>query len=158
MADLFLQVGKQLRVAEAKRYAPFGLTPAQGRLLGVLADSTRQLCMGDVAAILGVVPRAVTPQVDALEQAGLVRRRTDPHNRRAILLDLTDAGAEVRRALVNQRRAAAAELFAPLSPRQRTAMLNALEAIASAHRPHSTLGSSSPDYNDGPCPNPAAPT
>src|ERR1700722_9639206 len=114
----------------------------QSRMLGVLADSARQLCMGYVASILGVVPRAVTPQVDALEQAGLVRRRTDPDNRRAILLDLTDEGAEVRRALVEQRRAAAAELFAPLTPRQRDAMLNALEAIANAERPHGADASS----------------
>jgi DNA-binding MarR family transcriptional regulator len=142
MAELFLLVGKRLRAAEAKRFAPLGLTPAQGRLLGVLADSTRQLCMGDVASILGVVPRAVTPQVDALEQAGLVRRRTDPDNRRAILLDLTDEGAEVRRALVEQRRAAAAELFAALTPRQGDAMLNALEAIVNAERPHGTDASS----------------
>ena len=48
-----------------------------------------------LAAILGVVPRAITPQIDVLEQAGLVRRRTDPHNRRSILLELSDEGTSV---------------------------------------------------------------
>jgi DNA-binding MarR family transcriptional regulator len=134
MAELFLRIGKRLRVAEAQRFAPYGLTPAQGRVLGVLADSTRQLCMGDLAITLGVVPRAVTPQIDALEDAGLVRRRTDPHNRRSILLDLTDEGAAVRQALLDQRRLAAEELFAPLTHRQRTAMLDLMEAIDSTER------------------------
>jgi len=131
MAELFLQIGKRLRVAEAHRFAPYGLTPAQGRVLCELADSPRQLCMGDLAAILGVVPRAVTPQIDVLEEAGLVRRRTDPHNRRSILLDLTDEGATIRQALLKQRRLAAEELFAPLANQQRTAMLALMEAIAS---------------------------
>ena len=35
MAELFVRVGKRLRVEEARRYAPYGLTPAQGRTLAV---------------------------------------------------------------------------------------------------------------------------
>lgn len=135
MAELFVRVGKRLRVEEARRYAPYGLTPAQGRMLGVLADSPQPLRMKDLAAILGVVPRAVTPQVDVLERAGLVRRRSDPDNRRSTFIDLTEDGASVREALVQQRKLAAADLFAPLTARQRTTMLNALETIANAEQP-----------------------
>jgi DNA-binding MarR family transcriptional regulator len=135
MAELFVRVGKRLRAEEARRYAPYGLTPAQGRMLGVLADSPKPLRMKDLAAILGVVPRAVTPQVDVLEGAGLVRRRPDPHNRRSTFIDLTEDGASVREALVQQRKLAATDLFAPLTAQQRTTMLNALETIANADQP-----------------------
>lgn len=136
MAELFLQAGKRLRADEARRYARYGLTPAQGRVLGVLADSPGPLRMKELAAILGVVPRAVTPQVDVLEQAGLVCRRTDPDNRRAIFIDLTGTGATTRKALLEQRELAAALLFAPLTGEQRSAMLDLLEVIAApGHAP-----------------------
>lgn len=135
MADLFVGIGKRLRVEEVQRYAPHGLTPAQGRMLGALADSTRALRMKDLAAILGVVPRAVTPQVDVLERAGLVHRRPDPDNRRSTFIDLTERGASIREALIHQRNLAAADLFAPLTPQQRAAMLDALETIANAEPP-----------------------
>jgi len=131
MAELFVRVGKRLRVEEARRYAPYGLTPAQGRMLGVLADTPHPLRMKDLAAILGVVPRAVTPQVDVLEQARLVCRRPDPGNRRSTFIVLTQDGASVRDALIQQRKLAAADLFARLTDQQRSAMLSALEAIAS---------------------------
>jgi len=85
--------------------------------------------MKDLASILGVVPRAITPQVDVLEGAGLVRRRTDPDNRRAILVDLTDYGTAVREALLEQRRLAAKDLFASLTDQQRAVMLELLEAL-----------------------------
>jgi DNA-binding MarR family transcriptional regulator len=129
LAEQFLRVGKLLRAQEARRYAPHGLTPAQGRVLGVLADSDRQLCMGDLAMILGVVARAVTPQVDALEEAGLVRRRTDPHNRRSILLDLTTEGRAMRELLLAERIAAAEDIFTALSPAERQFLLAMLESV-----------------------------
>lgn len=129
LGELFLRVGKLLRAAEAQRFAPYGLTPAQGRVLGVLADSTEQLCMGELAIVLGVVPRAITPQIDVLEQAGLVQRRTDPHNRRSILLDLTTEGNAVREQLRNERVLAVEEIFAQLTPTQRHTLLELLERV-----------------------------
>jgi DNA-binding MarR family transcriptional regulator len=68
------------------------------------------------------VPRSLTTVVDALEQAGLVRREIDPRNRRAILLRLTDRGAAVRDDLREARRRAAGELFAPLGAEDRQAL------------------------------------
>lgn len=133
IADLFLRVGKRLRISEAERFAPYGLTPAQGRMLGVLADSREPLRMMNLAAILGVVPRAVTPQVDALEQSGLVRRCTDPNNRRSTFIELTAEGIATRKALLKERQRAAEALFAPLTGNQRTAVLELLEAIV-GHR------------------------
>jgi DNA-binding MarR family transcriptional regulator len=130
LGEHFLRVGKLMRAAEAARFAPYGLTPAQGRVLGVLADSTEQLRMGDLAIILGVVPRAITPQIDALEEAGLVRRHTDPRNRRSTLVTLTAEGRTVHKRLRDERVRAAGQVFAALTPAQRLTLLELLKMVA----------------------------
>ena len=76
--------------------------------------------MTELADHLGIVPRSVTTVIDALEEAGLVRREIDPHNRRAIRLHLTDRGRAVRDDMREARRGAAEDLFAPLSAAERT--------------------------------------
>ena len=75
--------------------------------------------MTELADRLGIVPRSLTTVIDALEEAGLVRREIDPRNRRAILLHLTDRGAAVRDEMREARRRAAGDLFAPLPPADR---------------------------------------
>lgn len=131
LGEMFIRVGKRMRIAEAHRFAPYGVTPTQGRILGVLDDSKFPLRMNELAAALGVVPRAVTPQIDALEQADLVRRQTDSANRRAIFLHLTARGQTVRRQLLDERVLAAEDIFAELTDAQRTTLLELLEPIAS---------------------------
>jgi DNA-binding MarR family transcriptional regulator len=87
--------------------------------------------MTDLAERLGIVPRSVTTVVDALESAGLVRRETDPANRRAILLHLTEHGTSVRDEMREARRQAAEELFAPLSAEDRKTLGDLLAALDS---------------------------
>jgi len=91
--------------------------------------------MTELADRLGIVPRSLTTVVDALEEAGLVRREIDPRNRRAILLRLTDHGAAVRDGLREARRRAAEDLFAPLSAEDRKALARLLALLDSAGEP-----------------------
>jgi DNA-binding MarR family transcriptional regulator len=129
LADLLHRLTKRLRRAQATRLAPLGLTPAQERALRMIARGDGPLRMTDLAERLGIVPRSVTTVVDALETAGLVRRETDPANRRAILLHLTDRGTGVRDELREARRQAAEELFAPLSAEERKTLGDLLAAL-----------------------------
>ena len=46
--------------------------------------------MGDLSSALGVTARNITTIVDALEREGLLMRKPDPTDRRAILLELTE--------------------------------------------------------------------
>jgi DNA-binding MarR family transcriptional regulator len=119
LADLLHRLTKRLRRAQAERLAPFGLTPAQERALRMITRSEEPPRMTELADHLGIVPRSVTTVVDALEAAGLVRRETDPRNRRAIRLHLTDRGVAVRDEMREARRRAAEDLFAPLSAEER---------------------------------------
>jgi DNA-binding MarR family transcriptional regulator len=122
LADLLHRLTKRLRRAQAERLAPLGLTPAQERALRMITRSAQPPRMTELADHLGIVPRSVTTVVDALEEAGLVRRETDPHNRRAIRLHLTGRGMAVREEMRQARRQAAEDLFAPLAAEDRKAL------------------------------------
>jgi DNA-binding MarR family transcriptional regulator len=129
LADLIFRQTRRLRRAQADRLAPFGLTPAQERALRVITRSEEPPRMTDLADRLGIVPRSLTTVIDALEQAGLVRREIDPQNRRAIRLHLTDHGLSVRDDMREARRRAAEDLFAPLSADDRATLGQLLSTL-----------------------------
>jgi DNA-binding MarR family transcriptional regulator len=87
-------------------------------LLGQLAsDGPRRLSAvaGDACLDLSTVSR----QVASLEAAGLVSRATDPTDRRAILVEVTQAGHEVLGHNREKRQAALRELLAEWAPAER---------------------------------------
>ena len=129
LADLLQRLTKRLRRTQAQRLAPLGLTPAQERALRMITRSEEPPRMTELADHLGIVPRSVTTVIDALEQAGLVRREIDPQNRRAIRLHLTDRGMAVRDDMREARRRAAEDLFAPLSADDRKALAELLSLL-----------------------------
>jgi DNA-binding MarR family transcriptional regulator len=129
LADQLYRLTRRLRHAQAERLAPLGLTPAQERALRLITRSDEPPRMAELADRLGIVPRSLTTVVDALEEAGLVRREIDPRNRRAILLHLTDEGATVRDGLREARRRAAEDLFAPLSADDRNTLAGLLTRL-----------------------------
>ena len=131
LADLLHRLTKRLRRAQAERLVPLRLTPAQERALRLISRGEEPLRMTELADRLGIVPRSLTTVVDALEEAGLVRREIDPRNRRAILLRLTDRGAAVRDDLREARRRAAEDLFAPLSAEDRKTLAGLLALLDS---------------------------
>ena len=124
LADLLHGLTRRLRREQAEGLAPLGLTPAQARALRIITRGAEEgpLRMTELADRLDIVPRSLTTVVDALEEAGLVRREIDPRNRRAILLRLTERGEAVRGDLRLARRRAAEDLFAPLSAGDREAL------------------------------------
>ncbi|HEX4831828.1 MAG TPA: MarR family transcriptional regulator [Trebonia sp.] len=134
LADQLFRFTRRLRHAQAEQLAPLGLTPAQERALRVITRSEEPPRMTEIAARLGIVPRSLTTVIDSLEAAGLVRRETDPRNRRAILLHLTEGGAAVRDELREARRRGAEELFAPLSARDRETLGELLDVIQRGDR------------------------
>ena len=129
LADLLHRLMRRLRRSQAEQLAPLGLTPAQERALRIISRSDEPLRMTELADRLGIVPRSLTTVVDALEEAGLVRREIDPSNRRAILLRLTGQGTAVRDELREARRHAAEDLFAPLPDDDRELLVNLLTRL-----------------------------
>ena len=63
-------------------------------IMAKLADEGPQR-LGALAAAFGLDPSTITRQVQALEEIGLASRTSDPRDRRASILDLTDTGRQV---------------------------------------------------------------
>ncbi|MEV4563862.1 MarR family transcriptional regulator [Nonomuraea sp. NPDC049419] len=131
LAELFYLVGKRVRHGYAHRLVPLGLNPGQARALRVLADAGQPMRMVRLADELRIVPRSLTPVVDALEAAGLVRRQVDPANRRSTLVVLTGEGRALADRARDARREAGEELFAVLTPEQRASLRELLERVES---------------------------
>ena len=81
------------RVADVLR--PFGLSPAGGLVLSMLADEAGPLRPGEIRDRLLVKGPTVTGLLDSLERAALVRRVQHPVDRRRVLVELTAAGADL---------------------------------------------------------------
>ncbi|WP_067828282.1 MarR family winged helix-turn-helix transcriptional regulator [Nocardia inohanensis] len=129
LPDLFLRTSKRIRRNQMARLAPLGLTPSQGRALRILGHADGPLTMSALAGHLGIVPRSATTVVDGLAAAGLVDRAPDPANRRSTLVTPTTAGRKTVEQMSAARRAAAAEIFAPLSREQRETLRDLLAAL-----------------------------
>ncbi len=73
-------------------------------LLSSVAESGTGLRASAIAALFGVDKGAISRQVTRLERVGLLERRTDPHDGRAMLLAATDEGRRRLAAAVAARR------------------------------------------------------
>ncbi|MEU3215798.1 MarR family winged helix-turn-helix transcriptional regulator [Streptomyces sp. NPDC001279] len=129
LAEQLLRVTRRLQRIQSRQLEPIGITPAQFRLLRIVAHYDGPPRMADLAQRLDVVPRAVTSLVDGLEGSGRVRRAPDPDNRRVIRIEITEEGLATLRSLRDARRAAAEEILAPLTIDQREVLGGLLSAL-----------------------------
>lgn len=129
LAEQLLRLTRRLHRIQKRQLEPLGITPAQSRLLRMVAVYDSPPRMADLAQRLEVVPRAVTTLVDGLEAGGRVRRAPDPDNRRVVRIELTDEGRSTLRSLRSARRAAAEDILAPLTPEQRTVLGGLLSTL-----------------------------
>jgi DNA-binding MarR family transcriptional regulator len=74
----------------------------------------------------------MTSTVEAMERDGLVERRPDPHDRRATIVSITDAGRRGYDEGRRQQAAAIADLFAALDVEQRQALQGVLDDLDAA--------------------------
>lgn len=118
LPEAFWAVARQLRSHSREALAPWEINPSHLRALQVLGrhGSVR---LRDLADHLRIAPRSATEVVDGLESRGLVQRRGDPDDRRAILVELTEQGQRVMGAIRGARDTEAQALFGRLSPADR---------------------------------------
>jgi DNA-binding MarR family transcriptional regulator len=83
---------------------------------------------------LDLLPSTASRLSDRLTEAGFITRRTSPTNRRATLLELTDAGRAVLDELVALRIEAFGEVVKRMSEADRMALVRGTEAFTAAHR------------------------
>ncbi len=82
-----------------------------------------------LAEAVGIDKTTMTVTADELEAAGLVRRVADPADRRARVLEATDAGRAVAARAELAVRAVEEEALADLAPAERDALRDALRTL-----------------------------
>jgi DNA-binding MarR family transcriptional regulator len=113
-----------------------GLTTSQLSALGVIAR-TGPIRLSELAEVEHMNPTMLSRVVGALVDAGLVRRRVDPEDRRAGLVEVTANGRRTHDRLRAERGRILATGLAALEPDQRSVVesaLPALEALVKAMR------------------------
>ncbi len=105
-------------------------SPERGRLLWVIGD--KPVRAGLVAQQLKLSAGAVTELVEALVGEGLVRRDTDPDDRRAVVLALTAEGRRVCERYELAASSALAQVLTRLTAPQRRRVRGAFEDLNAA--------------------------
>ena len=125
-AEIKLLVGRLAR--RLRQEGTAGLTPSQ---LSALASVDRlgPLQLGDLARVESVAPPTLTRSVARLEEQGLVRRRQDPDDARAVLVQVTPAGRRALRELRRARVAFLAERLGTLSREERFVVARAVRLL-----------------------------
>ena len=127
-SDLFWAVARRLRHASRETLAPWDVTPSQLRALGSLMRHG-SMRPGGLAQHLGIAPRSATEVVDDLQRLGLVERRPDPADRRAVLVALTAEGDRTSSAIQQAREAEGARFFAALDEADRADLARVLTKL-----------------------------
>jgi DNA-binding MarR family transcriptional regulator len=128
LAEALTAIARQLRERSAETLAPWDITPAHLRALRVLARHGTMRLSG-LSDRLQIAPRTATEVVDALQARDLVRRRADPADRRAILVEVTERGAGTLAEIRATRGTQAGRIFGRLSPADRTELTRILSKL-----------------------------
>jgi DNA-binding MarR family transcriptional regulator len=128
LAEAFGAVARQLREKSAETLVPWDITPAHLRALRTLSrHGTMRL--SELSDHLQIAPRTATEVVDALQSRGLVRRRSDPGDRRATLVEVTDHGASILAEIRATRGIEAGRIFGRLTPADRAELARILAQL-----------------------------
>lgn len=129
LVDLLHRANHRIRRLSLDDVRALGATPSQLRALRHVHRGG-PMRVSALAEALGVVPRSATSIADELEELGAVRRRPDPDDRRATLLEVTDRGRRLMAAVSDSRRAALAGVLADLSDRDQNELVRLLTVLA----------------------------
>lgn len=110
-----------------------GVAPARLSALSVIVFGG-PLSLNDLARAEQVRPPTMSRIVDALETAGLARRRTNPADRRAIMIEATQKGAAILQEGRRRRVHALAKHLTALSPAELDSVGAAVQALERALR------------------------
>jgi DNA-binding MarR family transcriptional regulator len=129
LAEAFWTVARRLRHRTKIALEPWELSPSLARALSVLARDG-DLRLSALAEKLRIVPRSATEVVDDLQRMGLVTRRPDPDDRRAVLVALTPGGSRTSQAIQEARQAEGERFFAALDASDRADLARVLRKLS----------------------------
>ncbi|UGQ12884.1 MarR family transcriptional regulator [Yinghuangia sp. ASG 101] len=127
-------------------FAAHGLQLWEFDVLGTLRRSgpPYQLTAGQLVDSSMVTSGAITNRIDRLVARDLVTREVDPHNRRSVLITLTEAGRELIDTAVVDHVDLEARLLAKLSARDQDHLAGLLRKLLTSLGDHSPGGTVKP--------------
>lgn len=105
-----------------------GLTRAQCRILGYLARN-EGINQAGLAELLEIRPMTLVRQIDRMEDTGWIERRSDPDDRRARRLFLTEKGSRVLSRIWDVSSETRDEALARLSPTDADRLIDLLRRV-----------------------------
>lgn len=124
----YLELHHQVHRIVDQAMCAAGLSLGRAKVLMRL-ESHGPMNQARLAELLGFAPRSVTETVDVLEREGLVTRNEDPHDRRARIVSLTDAGRDACATASTVRQKTMDDIFGVLDPSERAQLLSLLTTI-----------------------------
>lgn len=95
LAAALRRLGGGLLLHHQSQAEKLGLNPTDARAMGFLAE-TGPIPAGRLAELMDLTTGAITGVLDHLESAGLVRRESDPEDRRRVLVVPSDDGKKAK--------------------------------------------------------------
>jgi DNA-binding MarR family transcriptional regulator len=128
LAEAIWSVARQLRHSAQDAFAPWDISPSKLRAMRVLARH-EPMRLSELSDHLRIAARSATEVVDSLEAQGIARRRPDPADRRATLVELTPHGYEIGEAIRSARWAQSERIFDRLSASDRANLARILAKL-----------------------------
>lgn len=131
VVDRMSAIGKHISRIFEDTLAHHGLTHGEYKVLMQLATAPdhSRLSAGDLSRALMLSSGGMTSRLDKLERAGLIRRLPDPADRRGVLVELTDKGAQVSDRAVAEQAHKEIDVLSALSPRELTHLNDLLRKV-----------------------------
>ena len=99
------------------------------RVLGILIDHEGGLRQKAIAEEIGVGPSSMSELIDKLENDGYVERRTDPSDKRATLVALTEKGKARAWEIEDGRNERLGAMFGGLTDEEKKELLRLLDKL-----------------------------
>ena len=106
---------------------------SQGRILQILL-SDGPMTQRDLTRCLDIQPGSVSEVLGKLQKNGLIERTEDDHDRRTVMVSLTEKGREKAEDGPDKQADGQHDMFAILSPEEKTSLLSTLEKLYSDWR------------------------
>jgi len=120
-------IGRLARLFNASS-ASEDLTPTQASVLGLVAHRG-PIGLAELTELEGLNPTMVSRVVSKLDGGGLVRRRPDPADQRAVQLEATEAGVHTHERILAARTQTVAKILDGLPADVSEALAEALPAL-----------------------------
>ncbi len=125
------RLARHLDRARRSAFAEHGLDAGEFDVLAALRRTgpPYEESPGRLGAVTMVTSGTMTARLDKLEDRGLVRRRTDPHDRRVVIVALTDAGRDLVGDALTSLLGREQMLLAPLQESQQQQLADLLRPL-----------------------------